>query len=268
LREQIFKMIDNSFGGWNNTLNDVVKIITQSPDEFNHVTYEMIQSVYSTLLPLAYNLLALFFLIEFLTKSATLEVMKWEQIAKILFKTVLAKVIIENTFGFLNIIFTISSEAILKVDAVALSPGELISDVTQMIKDSVPTGPLAELAYFVSFLPDTVFMKLINVIVMVISYGRMIEIYILTAVAPLPIATFTSSSVHSIGKKFFQSYASVCLQGLFILLVTKLYGAITAGVAMNGEGWDVVGKMLITSLTTVTLLIKSGTWAKQITGAV
>mgnify|MGYP007134554357 CR=1 FL=1 len=244
MREQIFKMIDNSFGGWNNTLNDVVKIITQSPDEFNHVTYEMIQSVYSTLLPLAYNLLALFFLIEFLTKSATLEVMKWEQIAKILFKTVLAKVIIENTFGFLNIIFTISSEAILKVDAVALSPGELISDVTQMIKDSVPTGPLAEFC----------------------------EVWVLCEAEygcfTFPIATFTSSSVHSIGKKFFQSYASVCLQGLFILLVTKLYGAITAGVAMNGEGWDVVGKMLITSLTTVTLLIKSGTWAKQITGAV
>ena len=177
LRNWLYSLIDSSFGNWDRTLDDVLRIITQSPDEFNHAAYEMIQSVYSVLLPIAYNLLALFFLIEFLSKSATLEVMRWEQIARILFKMVLAKVIIENTFGLLNIIFTISSDAILKVNTIPLSPGEPMADATQAIKDSVPKEFWTELATIISFLPYSFFMWLTKIMIMVIALGRMIEIY-------------------------------------------------------------------------------------------
>lgn len=264
MEEIINNIIEKSFGSWDSTLNQIIWFLTQSPADFNAITYSMIQGVYNALLPVAYNLLALFFLIELLSKSATLEVMKWEQVAKILFKMVLAKVIIENTFGFLEIIFSIATSTIIRADS-ALSALGSTASIVREVKDSVPDDFWGQLGFFISFLPYSLFMDITKMIVQIIAFGRMIEIYILTAIASLPIATFTSSSLQNIGKKFFQNYAGVCLQGLFILLIVKLYGAITAGVAMTGGG--VVGKMLLTSLVTVTLLVKSGTWAKQITGA-
>lgn len=266
----IMQFIENSFGSWDDTLNTVIGLVTQSPQSFNSVAYSMIQGVYYSLLPIAYNLLALFFLIELLSKSATLEVMRWEQVAKILFKMVLAKVVIENAFRLMNVIFTISSSAVTNAD-MALSALGTTANIIDEVKNSVPnTGNWFEnlwgqLGFFISFLPSGFFLWAMRLAVYVIAYGRMIEIYLLTAVASLPIATFTSSGLQNIGKKFFQSYAGVCLQGMFILIIVKLYGAIVAGAAISGE--DIVGKMLITSLVTVSLLVKSGTWAKQITGA-
>ncbi len=265
MKESIFKMIDDAFGGWEVTLREVVKIVSQTPQNFNPTVYAAIQDVYQGLLPIAYNLLALFFLIEFLSKSSTLEVMKWEQVAKILFKMVLAKVIIESTFAILGLIFLISSSAIARANS-ALNIASGISDVTQQIKASVPNDTLGQIAYLVSFFPYGFFLFITRLIVFVIAYGRMIEIYLLTAVASLPISTFTSSGLQNIGKKFFLNYAGLCLQGLFIFLITKLYGAITVGVAASNGGIDLVGKMLLTSIITITLLVKSGSWAKQLTG--
>lgn len=264
MEEQINNLINNSFGSWDATLNQVMQIITRSPADLNAAAYAMVQNIYTALLPIAYNMLALFFLIELLSKSATLEVMKWEQIAKILFKMVLAKVLIENTFWFMEAIFSISSSAITSADAASSALGGS-TDIVRELKDSIPEDFLGQLGFFMSLLPNSIFMWATRAIIYVIAYGRMMEIYLLTSVAALPIATFTSAGLQSIGKKFFQNYAGVCLQGLFIMLILKLYGALALGVSLTGEG--IVGKMLLTGIITVTLLVKSGTWAKQITGA-
>lgn len=264
MEEAIKNLINDSFGSWDATLNQVMLMLTRSPADLNASVYTMIHNIYTALLPIAYNLLALFFLIDLLSKSATLEVMKWEQIAKILFKMVLAKVLIENTFWFLEVIFSVSASAISSADAVSTSLGGSV-DIVRELKDSIPEDFWQQLGFFMSLLPNSIFMWATRAVINVIAYGRMIEIYLLTSVAALPIATFTSEGLQNIGKKFFQNYAGVCLQGLFIMIILKLYGAIALGASMTGEG--IVGKMLLTGIITVTLLVKSGNWAKQITGA-
>jgi hypothetical protein len=126
-------------------------------------------------------------------------------------------------------------------------------------------GPLVGL-WMQSFLIRGVVVVL-NIIVFVIVYGRMIEIYLLTSLAPLPMATLTNRETSSIGQNYLRSLLAVAFQGFLMLVCVAIYAVLVQGIAASGNPigsiWGLVGYTVLLCFT----LFKTGSISKAIFGA-
>jgi hypothetical protein len=115
-----------------------------------------------------------------------------------------------------------------------------------------------------------VIFKFSSLLVNVILYGRMIEIYIFIAIAPLPLATFPHPEMSSIAKNFLKNFAAVCLQGSLIYLVVAMYGVLVKSVAINIDYNNITSTLLQATMYSLILVISiftTGKWAKSICNA-
>jgi hypothetical protein len=107
----------------------------------------------------------------------------------------------------------------------------------------------------------------LNIVVFVIIYGRMIEIYLLTSLAPLPMATLTNREMGGMGQNYVKSLLAVGLQGLLIMVCVAIYAVMVQSIATNGNPigsiWATIGYTVLLCFT----LFKTGSVAKSILGA-
>ena len=126
-------------------------------------------------------------------------------------------------------------------------------------------GPLLGL-WLQSFLIHITMLAL-NIIIFVIVYGRMIEIYLLTSLAPIPVATLSNREIGSMGQNYIKSLFAVGFQGLLILVCVAIYAVLIQGIATSGDPigaiWGCIGYTVLLCFT----LFKTGSVAKSIFGA-
>lgn len=75
-------------------------------------------------------------------------------------------------------------------------------------------------------------MTALNIIIFVLVYGRMLEIYMLTSLAPIPVATLSNREVGQMGQNYLKSLFAVGFQGLLILLCVGIYGVLVQGIPL------------------------------------
>ena len=110
-------------------------------------------------------------------------------------------------------------------------------------------------------------MTALNIVIFVIVYGRMIEIYLLVSLAPIPTATLANRELGSMGQNYLKSLFAVGFQGLLILVCVGIYAVLIQGIATGG---DLIGAIWGTVGYTVLLcfmLFKTGSISKSIFGA-
>ena len=116
--------------------------------------------------------------------------------------------------------------------------------------------------------PYFLVMKAIAYIIFVISIGRIFELAVYTIFAPLPIATFASDTTHDIAKGFLKNYIATVIQIAVIVCMFVVYVGVTSYIASGANGLNNMKMMQFIALISLGLgVIKSGTWAKKITGA-
>ena len=116
--------------------------------------------------------------------------------------------------------------------------------------------------------PYFLVMKAIAYIIFVISIGRIFELAVYTIFAPLPIATFASDTTHDIAKGFLKNYVATVIQIAVIVCMFVVYVGVTSYIASGANGLNNMKMMQFIALISLGLgVIKSGTWAKKITGA-
>jgi hypothetical protein len=268
MREQILNQIKSAFGDFNSLLSNVVHDLTVSPEVFNPHIWNLVTNIYYIMLGIGYVMLSLFFIMDFLNKSTRLEFIRWENVIKPLLKLILAKFILENSFRLLNLIFTfmvgvIQQTAVLGKIAI---PEHQLAHVEKAIEGM---NLFEQIIFSVNMMPWVLIMNIIKIVVFLIIYLRMIEIYMYTAISPMPLATMSSDGLHHIAKSFLQKYIAICLQGLIILIGVMIYGGLIKGLSSNIDPNDLCGivrNTVLTSSVLMLILIKSGSCAKQITG--
>jgi len=151
----------------------------------------------------------------------------------------------------------------------------LISGSTAVTPDMMATleadlqlmdiGPLLGL-WLQSFVIQIVVVA-INIVVFVIVYGRMLEIYLLSSLAPIPFATLSNREFGSMGQNYFKSLCAVGFQGLLMLVCVAIYAVMVQSVATSGDPigaiWTLVGYTVLLCFT----MFKTGSLAKSVFGS-
>lgn len=126
-------------------------------------------------------------------------------------------------------------------------------------------GPLLGL-YLQSFVVQTT-MWVLGILIFVIVYGRMIEIYLMVSLAPIPFSTFGNREQSQIGQNYLRSLFAIGFQGFLILVCVGIYAVLIQSVAFSQDViaslWGVVGYTVLLCFT----LFKTGGLAKSVLNA-
>ncbi len=221
-------------------LGDIVKQLTIAPQDFfatsqtlgnvtvtNEEIYNTVVLINETVrVTVGYPVLAIFFLIELLNKLISFDNMNYKIIIKTMLKFAIAKIVLDNTLQITEWIFAISSElAIAITSAVSTDFATVDKDVTlatieQMVKDTniFVKYYLMIAVGFMAFL-----MFLTNMLIKLVVFGRIIILFIYTALAPIPLATFSSEQFSQTGKRFLQKFVGVCFRSSAMIIVLIIY---------------------------------------------
>ena len=264
--------LDGLFDTVNTRVGEIAVQVGTTPAAWNAGVFSLIRQLSETvILPIAGLILtfvATYELIQMLIDRNNLHDIDTWMFFKWIFKTAAAILILSNVFNIVNAVFDVSQSVI------ARSPGIIqgSTDITPGMLDSLETtleamelGPL--LGLFMQTLLIGWTMTALNIVIFVIVYGRMLEIYMLTSLAPIPVVTLSNREMGSMGQNYLKSLFAVGFQGLLILLCVGIYGVLVQGIATGGDPinaiWGCVGYTVLLCF----MLFKTGTIAKSIFGA-
>jgi hypothetical protein len=185
---------------------------------------------------------------------------------KWIFKTFVAVMIITNTFNIVMAVFDLSQHVVSGAAGVIISDTSI--DISSVIVDMEPRlmemelGPLFGLWLQSMFVGLT--MHILSVCIFVVIYGRMIEIYMMTSVAPIPFATMSNRELGSMGQNYLRSLFALGFQAFLIMVCVGIYAvlvqSITTDADIIGAIWTCVGYTVLLCFT----LFKTGSLAKSI----
>ena len=215
----IVQNLQNALDTWNEKLAEIWQIITQSPEEFKGGgIWDVIVQIHGALMAIGLALLVLFFVIGVMkTCGSFAEVKRPEHAFKIFIRFVLAKAVVtyglELMMAFFDIVqgvvSTIMDTAGLSGASETVIPEEMIKTIESVsFFDSIPLWAVT--------LIGSLFITILSFVMIMSVYGRFFRLYLYTAIAPLPLATFAGEPTQSVGKSFLRSYAGVCLEGAIV----------------------------------------------------
>ena len=257
----VVQNLQNTLGTWNEKLAEIWTLLTQSPKEFKGgAIWNVIINIHGALQAIGIALLVLFFLVGVVkTCGSFAEVKKPEMAVKLFIRFAIAKGVVTYGLELMMAIFDIVQgmiSTIMKSAGVfgnnkATLPKEMISAIEDCgFFESIPLWAVTLIGSLV--------ITVLSFIMILTVYGRFFKLYIYTAIAPIPLATFAGQPTENIGKSFLKSYAGVCLEGAVIILACIIFSkfASTAPVidkdaAVVTMVWSYIGELAFNMLILV-----------------
>lgn len=276
LKELLIEGIMGNLSGLFDTVNTRVGEISvqvgTSPAAWNAGVFSLIRQLSETvILPIAGLILtfvATYELIQMLIDRNNLNDIDYWIFFKWMFKTAAAILILSNTFNIVMAVFDVSQSVIANAAGLVQGSTDVSEDMLLNLEATLDTMGLGSLlGLFMQSLLLHVTMWALNIVIFVIVYGRMLEIYLLTSLAPIPVATLSNRELGSTGQNYLRSLFAVGFQGLLILVCVAIYAVLIQSIATSGDPIGAVwGAMGYTVLLTF-MLFKTGSIAKSVFGA-
>ena len=276
LKELLIGGIMDNLSGLFDTVNarvgEIAVQVGTTPAAWNAGVFSLIRQLSETvILPIAglvLTFVATYELIQMLLEKNNMHEFDVANIYKWVFKTACAILILSNTFDIVMAVFDVSQSVI--ADAAGLIQGS--TDITpdmlvelETTLEGMDLGPLLGLWLQSSVIGLT--MQIMGIIIFVLVYGRMIEIYLMTSLAPLPVATLSNRELGGTGQNYLKSLFAVGFQGMLILVCVAIYAVLIQGIATGGDPigaiWGTVGYTVLLCF----MLFKTGGIAQRIFGA-
>ena len=272
LIEGIMGNLTGLFDTVNTRVGEIAVQVGTTPASWNAGVFSLIRQLSETVvLPIAGLILtfvATYELIQLLIEKNNLHDLDYWIFFKWIFKTACAIMILSNTFNIVNAVFDVAQSVIAQSAGIVQGS----TDITPTMLDTLETtledmelGPL--LGLFMQSLLINVTMWALNIIIFVIVYGRMLEIYMLTSLAPIPVATLSNREIGGMGQNYLKSLFAVGFQGLLILVCVGIYAVLVQSIATSGDLigaiWGCVGYTVLLAF----MLFKTGSIARSIFSA-
>ena len=234
--------------------------------------FSMIRNISeSVILPIAgmvLTFIACYELIQMLIEHNNLANFETWTFFKWVFKTFLAVTLISNTFNITMAVFDVAQQVISRSGGL-ISGSTSVSDATltamQATLEGMDLGPLLGL-YLQTFVVQVTMLAL-SAIIFVIVYGRMVEIYLMVSLAPIPFATFGNHEQSHTGQNYLRSLFALGFQGFLIMICVGIYAVLIQNLSFSdniiSSIWGVMGYTVLLAFT----LFKTGSLAKSVFAA-
>ena len=272
LIEGIMGNLTGLFDTVNTRVGEIAVQVGTTPAAWNAGVFSLIRQISETvILPIAGLILtfvATYELIQMLIDRNNLHDIDTWLFFKWIFKTAAAILILSNTFNIVNAVFDVSQSVIARSSGIIQGSTDITAGMLDTLEATLETMGLGELlGLFMQSMLIGFTMTALNIIIFVLVYGRMLEIYMLTSLAPIPVATLSNREVGQMGQNYLKSLFAVGFQGLLILLCVGIYGVLVQGISTSGDPigaiWGCVGYTVLLCF----MLFKTGTISKSIFGA-
>ena len=251
----------NALETWNSKLAEIWQIITQSPETFKGGDiWNVIVNINGALQAIGYALLVLFFVVGVVkTCGSFVEVKKPEHALKLFIRFAIAKGVITYGLELMMALFeiiqgvmsTIMNAAGFGQPQQTVLPEEIVTAVEDCgFFESIPLWAVT--------LIGGLFITVLSFIMIMSVYGRFFRLYLYTAIAPVPLASFAGEPTQNVGKSFMKSYAAVCLEGAVIVLACIIFSVfaasppvVDADAAAVTMVWSYIGELIFNMLVLV-----------------
>ena len=272
LVEAIMGNLSGLFDSVNNQVGEIASDVGMTPANFSPGVFAMIRNISeNVIIPIAGLILTFIVcheLIQLIIDHNNLANFETWIFFKWVFKTFVAVMLITNTFNITMAVFDVSQHVVnasagiisgsTAVDASALETMEETLNAMEL-------GPLLGL-FLQSFIVQ-VTMSILSVVIFVIVYGRMVEIYLMTSLAPIPFSTFGNREQSQIGQNYLRSLFALGFLGFLIIICVGIYAVLVQSVAFSEDIiasiWGVMGYTVLLCFT----LFKTGSLAKSVFSA-
>lgn len=284
LKETLLNLIKSAMNGFDSTVSSAQDVLTGGLFDTNAV-WSSVLALSNALKPFCYVVIGICLLIEIAQVAAKVDIIKWEHGLKLCVKMVFAKLCIDVAPTFLRACY---NQASLWISS-AMSVGgytNLGSLMTTEVETQISSnsGIWSVIGLLASCLLLSMAVKICGLLIQVIAFGRMFELYVLLAVSPLPCAFFplgdgSGGGMSRITQKFFKNFIAVCLQGVMIIINIRIFymivGTALTSLITSASGGsdpttvvtDLCYVMLLAGIVLVMAVAKCGSWAKSIMDA-
>lgn len=263
--------INGIFDATNEQVADISFHVGQTPQAWNSSVYSMIRTLSDTvILPIAGVILAFVMtleLIQVVTERNNLQEIETWAFFKWAFRAAAAILIVSNTWNIVMGIFE-AAQSIVRSAAGIIGGNAELAPSTAELETTLRALGVGELfgVYLESLLLSFA-AKAVSIIVMIIIYGRMIEIYLVTSIAPVPMATMMNKSWGSIGQNYLRSLLALAFQAVMIIVCVGVYYTLIRTTPFTGNLLSGLFTALGYSVLLCFILFKTSSLSKSVFNA-
>ena len=265
----IMDNLTSTFSSVNDQVGQIASDVGQIPSNFMPQVFNMIRNLSeSVIMPVAGILLtfiACYELIQLIISYNNLASFETWFIWKWIFKTFVAVELITHTFDITMAVFDVSQSVVRRAGGIIQGSTAIdASTLSNMQSTLEAMGPGPLLAIFLQSFIVQFLMYVLTAIIFVIINGRMVEIYLMVSLAPIPFATFGNREQSMMGQNYMRSLFALGFQGFLIMVCVGIYAVLIQSVAFGTDIiaslWRVMGFTILLAFT----LFKTGAVAHSV----
>jgi len=262
--------ITTMFSDINAKTGEIAAQVGQTPQDWNSSIFTMIKSLSeSVMVPLAGIIITAVLCYELI--SMVMDQNRFHEGDSWMFfryfaKMWIAVMIVSNTPAIVTGVFELgkylAAQASRVIDGnTQVDVGEMLSNMEETMRD-MEIGPL--LTLWLESMAAKLCMTVISVIITVVIYGRMVEAYLYTSVAPVTFATVGNKEWGQIGVNYFKSIFALAFQAFLIMICVGIYAALVSSVPVTEDLRSTLLQIIICTVVLCYSLMRTGTFSRSL----
>lgn len=265
----IMSNLTSTFDSVNAQVGQIATDVGMTPSAFSPAIFNMIKNLSeNVIMPIAGMLLtfiACYELIQLVISHNNLANFETWIFFKWVFKTFVAVTLITNTMNITMAVFDVAHHVVSQAGGIISGSTAIDASTLASMQSTLEAKEVGELLgiFLMSFIVQFL-VYILSALIFVIVYARMIEIYLMVSLAPLPFATFGNKEQSMIGQNYLRSLFALGFQGFLIMVCVGIYAVLIQAIAFSsdivGTLWGIVGYTILLAFT----LFKTGSVAKSV----
>lgn len=265
--------LSGMFDSVNEKVGDIASQVGSTPQAWNASIFNMVQTLsQNVVLPVAGVILAFVMtleLVQILMDKNNFHDIETVVFFRWIFKTACAILIVTNTWNIVMGIFDVAQGVVNQASGIIV--GDTAIDLAAVMPDmearlwAMDLGPL--LGLWVQSLIVGITMWALTICIFIITYGRMLEIYLVTSMAPIPMAAMLGKEWGGMGQNYLKSLFALGFQAFLIMVCVAIYAVLVQGIAVSDDIsaaiWTCMGYTVLLCFT----LFKTGSLSKSLFAA-
>ena len=277
IKELLIGMIEgnltNMFTDVNDKVGTIATEVGKTPASWDANIYQMIRGLSeNVIVPIAGIIITFvlcYELISMITEKNNLHDTDTWMFFKWLFKAAVAIYLVTNTFDIVMAVFDIGQNVVAGAAGVINGSTSIDIDATLAeMRTSMEAMGIGELlALSIETLLISLCLKIMSILITVILYGRMIEIYCTVSIAPIPVATMSNREWGSIGNNYLKALFALAFQGFLIMICVGIYAVLINNMIIAANIHSALFSVAAYTVILCFSLFKTGSLAKSLFNA-